>query len=410
MKFRKLAVILVSAIALCGCSKGDVKTDHSQLPPDTPYCKNIMETESGYYYNVTQTLSLRYTEKATGNDIFLCAKPECMHDGNEACTATYNNLIVTKPVLYNGYIYFLGKFKTKETTGYSLYKAALDGSSLDKITDVVEERIPPQYEECLCEHSRLIIHKGYAYVSYNIGTSYLDFVQSGFEKVDIQTGKTETIFKHDDYSKSLSYHLLAGYGDYFYYCDQNFSFSPESSTNICRYNIKTGESEKIVLDDENIMTFSCVNDENIYFRYFNREKEAVMLKGYNVETFEPDDNEINTEERVISSDVLFYDNKFIFRGDKEIRILSNEGELLGTFSDELIENSARSIESIFDISNGRIFMSAGDSEEEKEVFCCKIDDILNGKGEWEKAYTINHWSEYWDEEPIMNAFQTEEGE
>ena len=55
-------------------------------------------------------------------------------------------------------------------------------------------------------------------------------------------------------------------------------------------------------------------------------------------------------------------------------------------------------------------MSAGDSTEEKEVFCCKIDDILNGKAEWEKAYTINHWSEYWDEEPIINAFQTEEGE
>lgn len=410
MNFKKLAIILISGIALCGCSKGDIKTEPSKLPPDTPYCRNIMETESGYYYNVTDTLSLRYTEKATGNDIFLCAKPECMHDGNDACTATYNNLIVSEPVLYDGYIYFLGKFKTKETTGYSLYKAALDGSSLDKITDVAEERIPPQYEECLCEHSRLIIHKGYAYVSYNIGTSYLDFVQSGFARVDIQTGKTETIFIHDDYSKSVNYHLLAGYGDYFYYCDQKSSVSPESSTNICRYNIKTGESEKIAVDDENKMTFSCVNEENIYFRYFNREKEAVMLKGYNIETFEPDDKEINTGERVISSDVLFYDNKFIFRGDKEIKILSNEGELLGTFSDELIENSARSIENNFDISKGRIFMSVGDSEEGNEVFCCTIDDILNGKGKWEKAYTINHWTEYWDEEPIMKAFQTEEGE
>ena len=99
--------------------------------------------------------------------------------------------------------------------------AVLSAQLLDqvgnKVADVAEERIPPQDEGCNCIHSSFIIHKGIAYVSYSIGISYLDFVQSGFARVDIQTGKTETIFKHDDYQKSAEYHMLAGYGDYFYY-------------------------------------------------------------------------------------------------------------------------------------------------------------------------------------------------
>ena len=46
--------------------------------------------------------------------------------------------------------------------------------------------------------------------------------------------------------------------------------------------------------------------------------------------------------------------------------------------------------------------------EEFEVYCCNIDDILNGKGKWEKAYTKKSWSEYWDENPMMNVLNTEE--
>ncbi len=415
MKFRKLAIFLAAVMTLSGCSKEDAKTDPSKLPSDAPYCRNIMETDSGYYYNVTRTLSLRYTEKASGNDIFLCAKPECMHDGNEACTATYNNLIVSEPVLYNGYIYFVGRISTKETTGYSLYKAAPDGSSLDKIADIAEEKKPPQYEPCMGLHINFIIHKGYVYVSYVIGCpSAIDFIQSGLAKVNIQTGETELIFSHDDFVKSSEYSVYAGSGDYVFYNVVESSGSGDAPENY-RYNIKTGESERVISEDNSTLTIACFDEKTVYYKYFNRENEVVILKGYDIETLEPNGIEINTGERITRSDILYYEDKFFFWGDKDIKILSKEGELLGKFSDTPVENYIYSSNDIFDISDNKLYISvslAGDEmcSESSEIYCCNIDDILSGNAKWKKAYTKNSWSEYWDEDPIMKSLQTEEGE
>ncbi len=414
MKCRKLAIIFAAVMVLSGCSGEDAKTAPSKLPSDTPYCRNIMETESGYYYNVAQTLSLRYMEKATGNDIFLCAKPECMHDGNDACTATYNNLMVSEPVLYDGYIYFIGELRTEETAGYSLYKVAPDGSSLDKVADVAEERKPPQYDHYGGGHIHIdfIIHKGYAYMPYVIGCySYLDFIQSGFAKVDIQTGETEILFKCDDYSQASDFSVYAGCGDYVFYSANTLSGYGEAVESY-RYNIKTGESEMIMAEDNNKSTIACFDEKTVYYRYFNNENKVFMLKGYDTETLEPNSVEINTGESVIRGEILYYEDKFFFRGEEDIKVLGKDGELLGTISDEPVEDSFYYNDDIFDISDGKLYTSVREEmlSEKNEVYCCNIDDILSGTGKWEKAYTKNSWSEYWDEDPMIKALHAEEGE
>lgn len=412
MKFKKFAIIFVAIITLSGCSGKDAITDPSALPSDTPYCRNIMETESGYYYNVASTLSLRYTEKTTGNDIFLCAKPECMHDGNDACTATYNNIAVSDPILYNGYIYFIGELNTEETAGYSLYKLAPDGSSLDKIADVAEERKPPQYNDYGVGHIHIdfIIHKGYVYIPYVIGCySYLDFIQSGFAKVNIQTGETEILFKCDDYSQAFDFSVYAGCGDYVFYSVNTLSGLGDAVDNY-RYNIRTGESEMIMTENDSKLTIACFDDESIYYRYFDNENKVFMLKKYNAENLESSGVEINTGEKVIRDEILCYEDKFFFRGEKDIKVLSKDGELLGTISNEPVEGAVYHNGDTLDISDGKLYTSVKAEllSEEFEVYCCNIDDILNEKGKWEKAYTKKSWSEYWDEDPMMNVLNTEE--
>ncbi len=412
MKFRKFAIILAAVMTFSGCSEKDAKTESSELSSDMPYCRNIMETENGYYYNVSQTLSLRYKDKTTGNDIFLCAKPECIHDGNDACTATYNNIKISEPVLYNGYIYFIGEINTQETLGYSLYKVAPDGSSLDKIADITEEKRPPKYEPCSALHTNFIIHQGYAYVSYNIGCyTYLDYIQSGLARVDVQTGKTEILIKHDDYQKSSEYFAIAGCGNYVFYCVQGVL---ATSGGFYRYNVKTGESDK-VMDEKNSnnLTLACFDDNTVYFTYFNTENEVTMLKGYDVETFIQDEVEINTGERAIISNILCYEDKFFFQRNNDIKVINREGDLLGTidiknFSDYYIEKN-------LNISGDKLYISISANETEfyegkNEVYCCNIDDILSGNGKWEKAYTRNSWTEYWDEDPLMKSLNAEEGE
>ena len=42
-----------------------------------PGNSRIQMTEMGYYYNSIEHQGIRYTDKATGMDLFLCNKPEC---------------------------------------------------------------------------------------------------------------------------------------------------------------------------------------------------------------------------------------------------------------------------------------------------------------------------------------------
>lgn len=416
MKFKKLAVLFAAVMALSGCSEEEAKTDMSKLPPDTPYCRNIMETENGYYYNVDMTLSLRYTEKSSGNDIFLCPKPECMHDGNDSCTATYNNLIVSEPVLYNGYIYFIGEIRTKETAGYSLYKVALDGSSLDKVTDIVEAKKPPQYGNFVSSLQSFIIHKGYAYVPYTVGQGdYTQFVESGFARVDIVTGETEFVSRSDNWLESGQFSVYAGCGDYvFYDLYSHSSLGGESGTYV--YNIETGES-KLMLEHVGDRAISCFGDDTFYYINFNEENELI-LSGYDIESLEPNDITIETGETSIGGVVLCYEDKLFLRGAENIKVLSKEGDLLGTVksmgvdSDEMLDGSNYYNGSIFDISDGKLYTSVtlDDWNGESEIYCCNIDDILNGTAEWEKAYTKHTWEEYWDEDPVMKVLQEGESE
>ncbi len=410
IKFRKIAIVLAAVMTFSGCSEKDVKTEPSELPPDIPYCRNIMETENGYYYNVAQTLSLRYTDKATGNDIFLCAKPECMHDGNDACTATYNNIKISEPVMYNGSIYFIGEINTQETLGYSLYKAAPDGSSLDKIADITEEKKPSKYQQGLISHNHFIIHKGYAYVFYCTGNSiYFDFIQSGFARVDIQTGETEILYKYDEYQKASHHTVIAGRGDYVFYYHHRTIPSSENILPIIRYNIITGESENLVAEENSgNMTLACFDDNSVYFTYFNTEKELTMLKEYDIETFEKKDVEINTGERAIISDILCYEDKFFFQGNSDIKVIDKKGKLLGKISVKALENIDYYSGKVMDISDDKLYITININESgsyafRKEVYCCSIDDVLSGNAEWKKAYTRNNWTKYWDEDPVIKS-------
>ena len=64
-----------------------------------------------------------------------------------------------------------------------------------------------------------------------------------------------------------------------------------------------------------------------------------MIKEYDAESLEPSGVEINTGEKVIRGKILCYEDKFFFRGDKNIKVLSKEGELLGTISNEPVEGA-----------------------------------------------------------------------
>ena len=126
---------------------------------------NIMQSENGYYFSGMSSLFLQYHDKETGSEIMLCDKPECPHDGRETCAATYKNMQVSNTVMYNGALYFAGVEASDENFTVSLFKAAPDGSAIDKVCTLVSVKNTIGSVHAGLNYSNLTIHRGYVFIN-----------------------------------------------------------------------------------------------------------------------------------------------------------------------------------------------------------------------------------------------------
>ena len=95
-------------ISLAGCGEEKIiSEDYNEGNCGNLFMNPIMKTESGFYYSqsIYNNLSLHYYDSAHGNNMYLCNKPECRHDGNEFCAATSDKFNVMETVLYGGSLY-----------------------------------------------------------------------------------------------------------------------------------------------------------------------------------------------------------------------------------------------------------------------------------------------------------------
>ncbi|MBE6843654.1 MAG: hypothetical protein E7510_12615 [Ruminococcus sp.] len=414
MKTKKLFLSFAMLIMLGGCDGKEMKDDVSKMPEDKPYNRVVMETENGYYYNVCDmNLSLRYTEKTTGKDIFLCARPECMHDGNEKCTATYNFLEISNSILYDNSIYFVANIRDDETMGYALFKASTDGASLDKVGDVITIRKPQSADDGINFSSAIdnfIIHKGYAYIPYSLGQhSYAGFLGAGMVRMNIRTGETESIYDYnDDYFSSQFVSVMSACGEYVYYR----LWGNSSTGGVHRYNVNDHEIEFVEAEvDKSRYALDLISEDTLYYTYIN-EEDKVCISGRDSKSFESNGIEINTGESIISGMCLYEDTIFVC-GMKEILAFDKNGEKIGSVDTvDAKEINAPSgtahyydYGATFDISDGKLYVSKHDRTDTQEIYCCKVEDILKSESVWEKAYTIESWENYWDEYPMSTVLR-----
>ena len=87
-----------------------------------------MLSEKGYYYYSYTDRGLRYYDFSTQKDIFLCNKPECLHDGNAFCVATNRKYGKIDYVLYGDRIY-MSAFELDENERIQM-KLLADGTYL----------------------------------------------------------------------------------------------------------------------------------------------------------------------------------------------------------------------------------------------------------------------------------------
>ncbi len=432
-EFKKAPLILftlVSTIALlCGCSK------ERELPEDNQANHGplaIMETEKGYYYNwgyavyfeeenASNTLReyknlLSYSDKETGETILVCNKPECEHKGSDSCTATYKDITVINSIMYNNEIYVYGVEEEGIIIRFNLYRVAPDGSAIDKVGTVFEceNTLGEGYTICnkVNHPEPFIIHKGYAYLPYfvRIGMASRGFMGGGLMQMDITTGETKSIYEME-YMTSQSPYNLRACGDYVYI----FMKGTHSMGWDMRYIISEDRMEQP--NPEWKITFAAITPNRLYNIGYTYDDETqsygVSVTPYDSitgawideEAFETDieaDNPKNTPVSFPYKDMLAIctDDRVTLYGIGD----ENYGKKLGEIffeSGERVSGFNREPVLDFKINNDTLYrictpIATDDNEilpiipayyMPYEVYCCPVEDILNGNGQWELAFS-----------------------
>ena len=430
-KTRLILLTLASTLTLlCGCSKEkempeDNQANHGQLA--------IMETENGYYYNfgyatpytgedANSTMRLhkhllRYSDKETGETILVCNKPECEHNGGADCSATYKNITVINSIMYNDDIYVYGVEEDGVIVRFNLYRIAPDGSSIDKVGTAFEceNTLQESYStarnlvgalpECF------IIHKGYAYLPYymRIGVASRGFMGGGLVQMDITTGKVNSIYEAEYMTSEVPTNLRA-FGDHVYMDMEGLN----SYGGTMRYIISEDRLEQPNPDYK--MPFSFPMGELLYtvdHVYDGNTMEPLPISVYaydaNTHTWVADgffetDIIVDFEDTLVS---FPYEDMVVIGTDDRVVFYSlnkeNYGEKMGEISIEAGERvNVYDFEKTMDfkIQDGILYrictpLATKDNKPDfrvedyytpYEVYRCPVADVLNGTGQWEKAF------------------------
>ncbi|MBP5282791.1 MAG: hypothetical protein J6Z22_09880 [Lachnospiraceae bacterium] len=473
-----LCVFVVGFGVLCGCekagsaeggsgveaqggvstgAKGNAKGNSKgkDLPEDTPWNHGfmaIMETENAYYSNQSGmngggdhvVQALRYHDKASGETILLCNKPECSHNGGDACEATYQDILPINCLLYQGSIYELGVEKSDTNVAINLYRAALDGSAIDKVGCVISGDNVKGDEIYLKSASAnvynglnqrpdysFIIHQGVAYIPYYLqfGKGMMGLCGAGLLRMDLKTGETEQIYVVESLTAGTPCNVTA-VGDYVYFLLSTTNGNGKTK----RYNVATKEVESIQFrysDAEgNVKEIdypATLYTKDHYFTIAKNSAEGtVSLTAYDARTKErasDADISVKAGEGTSLKAAFFYDGK-LFIGEQEKAYFSDlEGNVLAQVDapQELVgkELSGKSASSYFmdyKISNGKLYFLFFDTNEDVEwqwpegtiegedslvgssftamqvfskyhVYGCPLEDVFQGNAIWTELYT-----------------------
>ena len=170
-------------------------------------------SDKGCYYlgNPTaesRTMGICFADATTGESVYLCAKPECMHDGSDYCIATNKNYNIMELVWYEDMLYALAENTVSHSTVLLMINPV--GTALDELA-VLDDRAALFQPE-------MIAYRGALWVS---GVLYAEISD---DDIAIGTGSTRTetyhgIWHYDLMQKRLTV-VTCAKGDSKWYRDQ----------------------------------------------------------------------------------------------------------------------------------------------------------------------------------------------
>ncbi len=418
MKKLTAFIALALTISLTACKQeNETMPDavQSNLGISSSY-NMIMETENGYYYNSGNfgSLSLRYLDKKTGKDIFLCAKPECLHDGSRFCPATNSSFDVLYTAMYEDAVYIAVQCPEDEDRyTMKLLRATQNGTELSEVCTYIKGNGELTPQIITNESKQMVIHRGYAFVPYRLYSGADQVSKTGAYIIDINSGKYDKICEYGT-DETDGVRNITAQGDSFYY---TLKIGSGGTDELYRCDIGTKKPQPLGLYDSYkssfgynfaITDYTVIDGKVWYTKYsagtydpysnvfiFDPETgETTDNTEFTLydETFDVDGESYSMTRGIINGGITF-DGEYLYLadngfsshpgnaavrvGDPNCTIFSLDGERLGKCVYEDCDAESYAV----NIAFGKIYLQTEDN-----VQCCRVSDVIAGEYEWSEVF------------------------
>lgn len=268
-----VGMLLVSVLLFSGCGKKQTPIeDYVRSNPTTDIINSIMKSDTGYYYCAAnrRPLSLHYYDEKSDQNIFLCSRPECRHDGDAFCTATSEKYTVRGACFYGGALYLNVVEETDTEYLCKLLRVSADGTEL---TELVTYQTVNNTSMWVTSGEPMMIHRGVAVLPYVFrNTDDETFCLGGICLYDLISGEQKLLPEMETDRRNQGYSRLSACGDYIYY-----NTHQNARNTLSRYCLTDGTTEALELSttltgmyngmyeviDENTIYYCC-SDNTLY--------------------------------------------------------------------------------------------------------------------------------------------------
>lgn len=255
-------LLLTVLMLLSGCGKEEIPIEgYVRSNPGTSRMSPIMKSETGYYYCPTyrRTLNLHYFDLESGQNIFLCSKPECRHDGDAFCTATSEKYRIYGACYYGGSLYLNAVEETDNEYLCKLLKVSEDGTKLE---EVVTYQTVNSTSLWVSDSAPMLIHRGVAVIPYYMRSNTEESVSvAGICLYDLNTEELFSLPETDD-SERTAYGRITAYGDYVYYVVKQ-----GRRYGLNRYSLTNKTEETLELTNAFTGDYVVVDDNLLFYDY-----------------------------------------------------------------------------------------------------------------------------------------------
>ena len=387
--------------------------DETAAPSDGELGEEFFEAQEELYPTklYLENLPLMFCDGETGEDVPLCARPNCLHDGSIYCEATSNTYRRSDPVCVDGVIYA----SALKTLNFDELKS--DGTVPKKTTAVLLSYAPDdtgitelctfgeQYTDVICTP---VVHRGYVFCIF-MKINPLEYDAAGFVTksdsgyailgYEIATGKATEIYScmpkaGSGIKQDAPWTFSAG-GDYLFYSIGNVKWQNINKQGIYALNLTDG-SHKQLVDKEAVF---AVSGSKVYYTDFdatpNKVKSTDAATGETETLYNgslsysvTDGTCIYSAEADYSREVMSYFVRVLDMTGKEVaslRVPDHQcvrrimvfGDTVAVITDAVIAEY-----------QGQIQETSAIIAKDAAVLSCSREALLAGSAEWEQACTL----------------------